>query len=65
VKKPDESKAKWDYYKLVKTIPAEDAWRPLEQGGCSLVGKKSKSMIRKSVKRFSEKIMRKQRAKAR
>src|ERR1700688_1959758 len=36
VKKPEESKAKWDYYKLVKTIPAEDAWRPLDQGGCSL-----------------------------
>ena len=41
VKKPEESKAKWDYYKLVKTIPAEDAWRPLDQGGCSLVAKKS------------------------
>ncbi len=40
VKKPEESKAKWDYYKLVKTIPAEDAWRPLDQGGCSLVAKK-------------------------
>ena len=40
VKKPDESKARWDYYKLVKTIPAEDAWRPLDQGGCSLVAKK-------------------------
>ena len=41
VKKPEESKAKWDYYKLIKTIPAEDAWRPLDQGGCSLVAKKS------------------------
>lgn len=41
VKKPEESKAKWDYYKLVKTIPAEDAWRPLDQGRCSLVAKKS------------------------
>ena len=28
VKKPDESKGKWDYYKLAKTIPVEDAWRP-------------------------------------
>jgi branched-chain amino acid transport system substrate-binding protein len=36
-----ENAAKWDYYKLVKTIPAEDAWRPLDQGGCSLVAKKS------------------------
>jgi branched-chain amino acid transport system substrate-binding protein len=41
VKKPDETKAKWDYYKLVKTIPVGDAWRPLDQGGCSLVAKKS------------------------
>ena len=41
VKKPGESKAKWDYYKLVKTIPADEAWRPLDQGGCPLVAKKS------------------------
>jgi branched-chain amino acid transport system substrate-binding protein len=41
VKTPAESKAKWDYYKLVKTIPAEEAWRPLDQGGCSLVAKRS------------------------
>jgi branched-chain amino acid transport system substrate-binding protein len=40
VKKPAESKAPWDYYKLAKTIPAEEAWRPLDQGGCSLVAKK-------------------------
>jgi branched-chain amino acid transport system substrate-binding protein len=39
VKKPGESTTPWDYYKLVKTIPAEDAWRPLDQGGCSLVHK--------------------------
>src|SRR5580692_2045206 len=37
VKKPEDSKAQWDYYKLVKTIPADQAWRPLDQGGCSLV----------------------------
>ncbi len=37
VKKPEESKAQWDYYKLVKTIPAEEAWRPLDQGQCPLV----------------------------
>jgi branched-chain amino acid transport system substrate-binding protein len=40
VKKPSESKAPWDYYRLAKTIPVEDAWRPLDQGGCSFVGKK-------------------------
>jgi branched-chain amino acid transport system substrate-binding protein len=39
VKKPSESKAQWDYYTLVKTIPAEEAWRPLDQGGCSLAKK--------------------------
>ena len=39
VKKPDESKAPWDYLKLVKTIPAEEAWRPLEQGGCPMLKK--------------------------
>jgi branched-chain amino acid transport system substrate-binding protein len=41
VKKPSDSKAKWDYYTLVKTIPADEAWRPLDQGGCPLVAKKS------------------------
>jgi branched-chain amino acid transport system substrate-binding protein len=39
VKKPDESKAPWDYYKLRATIPAEEAFRPLDQGGCPLVKK--------------------------
>jgi branched-chain amino acid transport system substrate-binding protein len=41
VKKPADSTAKWDYYTLVKTIPTEEAFRPLDQGGCSLVAKKS------------------------
>ncbi len=39
VKKPDESKAPWDYYKLRATIPAAEAWRPLAQSTCSLVKK--------------------------
>ncbi len=39
VKKPEESKAPWDYYKLVKQIPADQAWRPLAEGGCALVKK--------------------------
>lgn len=39
VKKPEESKKPWDYVSLVATIPAEQAWRPLEAGGCSLVKK--------------------------
>jgi branched-chain amino acid transport system substrate-binding protein len=39
VKKPDESKAPWDYYKQLATIPAEEAWRPLDQSECPLVKK--------------------------
>ncbi len=37
VKTPAESKAPWDYYKVLATIPAEQAFRPLSEGGCSLV----------------------------
>ena len=37
VKKPAESKGPWDYYKVRATIPAEQAFRPLKDGGCSLV----------------------------
>ncbi len=37
VKKPAESKAPWDYYKLVATTPADQAFRPLAEGGCSFV----------------------------
>src|SRR3981081_1380336 len=37
VKAPAESKGPWDYYKLLATIPAEQAFRPLKDGGCSLV----------------------------
>ena len=32
-----ESKGDWDYFKVVSTIKAEDAWRPLEKGGCPFV----------------------------
>jgi len=37
VKKPSESKYPWDYYKIRATIPADQAFRPLADGGCSLV----------------------------
>ncbi|HEY8555128.1 MAG TPA: ABC transporter substrate-binding protein [Burkholderiales bacterium] len=37
VKSPAESKGPWDYYKLRATIPAEQAFRPLKEGGCPLV----------------------------
>ena len=36
VKSPAESKAPWDYYKLRATIPANEAFRPLADGGCPL-----------------------------
>ena len=37
VKKPAESKGPWDYYKLLETVPAKQAFRPLDQGNCPLV----------------------------
>src|ERR1700722_5845321 len=37
VKSPEESKGRYDYYELVRTIPLEEAFRPLNQGGCKLV----------------------------
>jgi branched-chain amino acid transport system substrate-binding protein len=39
VKKPSESKYPWDYYKLIATIPADEAFRPLSQSECPLVKK--------------------------
>ncbi|RZJ26255.1 MAG: ABC transporter substrate-binding protein [Haliea sp.] len=39
VKSPSESKYAWDYLKLVKTIPAAQAFQPLEQSTCYLVKK--------------------------
>jgi branched-chain amino acid transport system substrate-binding protein len=39
VKKPEESKYPWDYYKLIATIAPEDAARPLEASECPLVKK--------------------------
>ena len=39
VKKPEESKGPWDYYKLVATIAPEDAARPLEASDCPMVKK--------------------------
>jgi branched-chain amino acid transport system substrate-binding protein len=37
VKKPAESKGPWDLYKQLATIPADQAFRPLNEGGCSIV----------------------------
>jgi branched-chain amino acid transport system substrate-binding protein len=39
VKKPEESKYPWDYYKLVATISPEEAARPLSESECPLVKK--------------------------
>jgi len=37
VKSPAESAGPWDYYKILATIPGEQAFRPLTEGGCPLV----------------------------
>ena len=37
VKRPEESRGPFDYYKLLQTTAAEDAFRPLAQGGCPLI----------------------------
>jgi len=37
VKTPAESRGPWDYYKLLQTTPAEEAFRPLAEGGCAFL----------------------------
>jgi len=39
VKTPQESKYPWDYYKMVATVPADRATRPLAESECPLVKK--------------------------
>lgn len=39
-KTPEESKGAWDLVKMVATVPGNEAFRPLEEGGCPLVAKK-------------------------
>jgi ABC-type branched-chain amino acid transport systems, periplasmic component len=39
VKTPSESKAPWDYLKLVRTVPGDKAFRPLAESECPLVRK--------------------------
>jgi branched-chain amino acid transport system substrate-binding protein len=36
VKSPEQSKGPWDYYNLKRTVPAAEAFRPINQGGCSM-----------------------------
>tara|TARA_R110002072_G_scaffold206543_1_gene364267 strand:- start:57 stop:1262 length:1206 start_codon:yes stop_codon:yes gene_type:complete len=38
VKTPEESKGPWDYYKVLRTIPGDEAFRPIEQSACPLLG---------------------------
>ena len=38
-KAPSESKGEWDLYKVLETIPGEQAFRPMGEGGCPMVGK--------------------------
>jgi branched-chain amino acid transport system substrate-binding protein len=37
VKKPEQSKNEWDLYNLIATVPGDEAFRPLDKGGCPLV----------------------------
>ena len=37
VKKPEESKYPYDYYRLISTVPADQAFRPIADGRCPLV----------------------------
>ncbi|MBB4095629.1 ABC transporter substrate-binding protein [Ochrobactrum pecoris] len=37
VKKPEESSKSYDYYKIVKVLPGDTAFRSIEEGGCQLV----------------------------
>ena len=39
VKKPSESKGDWDLLKIIKTVPGDEAFMPMSEGSCSLVGK--------------------------
>ena len=39
VKKPSESKGPWDYYNILRTIPGDEAFKPLSESTCALVNK--------------------------
>ncbi|MGB3448120.1 MAG: ABC transporter substrate-binding protein [Xanthobacteraceae bacterium] len=39
VKKPSESKGEWDLYKLLATVPGDQAFRPMSEGGCPYIKK--------------------------
>ncbi len=37
VKTPTQSRGPWDYYEIVSTLPADEAFRPIEQGNCAML----------------------------
>ncbi len=37
VKKPEESKKPWDYYKVLAEVPGDEVFRPMKDGGCQYV----------------------------
>jgi branched-chain amino acid transport system substrate-binding protein len=39
VKKPEESKYPWDYYKVLAEVPGDQVFRPIKDGGCQYVKK--------------------------
>lgn len=55
VKAPSESKAPWDYYKVRRRIPAEEAAQPLSQSTCPLLRKTEASIqVHRPSKRTRE-----------
>jgi len=39
IKKPEESKSKWDLYDYQTTVPGDQAFRPMAEGGCPYIGR--------------------------
>ena len=39
IKKPEESKQKWDLYEYLVTVPGDEAFRPMAEGGCPYLAK--------------------------
>ena len=39
IKKPEESKQKWDLYEYLATVPGDEAFRPMAEGGCPYLAK--------------------------
>jgi branched-chain amino acid transport system substrate-binding protein len=37
IKTPSESKGPWDYCATISSLPADEAFRPMSEDGCSLV----------------------------